>query len=146
MAIRVDYQISPRSLAPSVIRFFENSGPKILLLNKTWRRSLGTPVFTVKGKYTTRGWTEWTQGFQYGMPLLHYDATGSKDFLDMGRSQTLQFMAPHLTHIGVHDHGFNNLSTYGNLLRLALEGKFACNKAEIDICARFKNLRCCSGF
>ena len=25
-------------------------------------------------------------------------------------------MAPHVSHIGVHDHGFNNVSTYGNLL------------------------------
>jgi hypothetical protein len=32
-------------------------------------------------------------------------------------------MAPHLTHTGVHDHGFNNVSTYGNLWRLALEGE-----------------------
>ena len=31
-------------------------------------------------------------------------------------------MAPHLTHIGVHDHGFNNVSTYGNLRRLMREG------------------------
>jgi hypothetical protein len=30
-------------------------------------------------------------------------------------------MAPHLTHMGVHDHGFNNVSTYGNLWRLARE-------------------------
>ena len=33
-------------------------------------------------------------------------------------------MAPHLTHMGVHDHGFNNVSTYGNLWRLAREGAF----------------------
>ena len=33
-------------------------------------------------------------------------------------------MAPHLTHVGVHDHGFNNVSTYGNLWRLAREGKY----------------------
>ena len=33
-------------------------------------------------------------------------------------------MAPHVSHIGVHDHGFNNVSTYGNLLRLMREGKF----------------------
>ena len=34
-------------------------------------------------------------------------------------------MAPHVTHIGVHDHGFNNLSTYGNLRRLMREGRIA---------------------
>ena len=32
-------------------------------------------------------------------------------------------MAPHLTHMGVHDHGFNNVSTYGNLWRLLREGR-----------------------
>ena len=32
-------------------------------------------------------------------------------------------MAPHVSHIGVHDHGFNNVSTYGNLLRLMAEGR-----------------------
>jgi hypothetical protein len=32
-------------------------------------------------------------------------------------------MAPHLTHVGVHDHGFNNVSTYGGLWRLIVEGR-----------------------
>jgi hypothetical protein len=32
-------------------------------------------------------------------------------------------MTPHVTHIGVHDHGFNNVSTYGNLWRLMNEGR-----------------------
>src|SRR5918994_2788222 len=34
-------------------------------------------------------------------------------------------MSPHLTHVGVHDHGFNNVSTYGNLWRLGRERKIA---------------------
>ena len=34
-------------------------------------------------------------------------------------------MAPHVSHVGVHDHGFNNVSTYGNLLRLMGEGRIA---------------------
>ena len=34
-------------------------------------------------------------------------------------------MAPHLTHTGVHDHGFNNVSTYGNLWRMMNEGRIA---------------------
>jgi hypothetical protein len=41
-------------------------------------------------------------------------------------------MATHVSHIGVHDHGFNNLSTYGNLLRLMNEGRIAENRAERD--------------
>ena len=39
-------------------------------------------------------------------------------------------MAPHISHIGVHDHGFNNVSTYGNLLRLMREGKIEFNEWE----------------
>jgi unsaturated chondroitin disaccharide hydrolase len=33
--------------------------------------------------------------------------------------------------VGVHGHGFNNVSTYGNLLRLAREGRIAADKWEI---------------
>jgi hypothetical protein len=39
-------------------------------------------------------------------------------------------MAHHVSHIGVHDHGFNNLSTYGNLRRLMREGKIPQNDWE----------------
>ena len=39
-------------------------------------------------------------------------------------------MAPHISHTGVHDHGFNNVSTYGNLLRLMNEGKIPFNEWE----------------
>ena len=51
-------------------------------------------------------------------------ATGETEFVELGRARTVERMAPHLTHAGVHDHGFNNVSTYGNLWRLAREGKF----------------------
>jgi hypothetical protein len=83
----------------------------------------GSPVFTVDGRYTARGWTEWTQGFQIGSALLQFDATGDERFLELGREQTRRLMAPHVSHIGVHDHGFNNVSTYGNLWRLINEGR-----------------------
>ena len=40
-------------------------------------------------------------------------------------------MASHVTHINVHDHGFNNnISTYGNLLRLMNEGRIEENVWE----------------
>jgi hypothetical protein len=39
-------------------------------------------------------------------------------------------MPPHITHVGVHDHGFNNLSTFGNLRRLMREGKITHNDWE----------------
>jgi hypothetical protein len=75
------------------------------------------------GRYTAKGWTEWTQGFQYGSALIHFDATGDERFLELGRERTISVMTPHLTHVGVHDHGFNNVSTYGNLWRLMNEGR-----------------------
>jgi hypothetical protein len=132
MALKIDYDITPEKLARGISRLFELSAQKILDLEKSWRPTEGAPVFTVRGKFTTRGWTEWTQGFQYGSALLQYDATGDKIFLELGRRKTIQAMAPHLSHIGVHDHGFNNISTYGNLWRLMREGKIGFNEQELD--------------
>ena len=94
-------------------------------IEQTWEPSSGAPVFTSNGKYTSRGWTEWTQGFQFGSAILQFDATGDAEFLEIGRERTVDLMAPHVSHIGVHDHGFNNVSTYGNLLRLMSEGRIA---------------------
>jgi hypothetical protein len=121
--IKADSGLSARDLVPAIRRLFQLSGVKIEKLQRRWNAALGTPVFTVKGLYTSRGWTEWTQGFQFGAAALQFDATGERPFLDMARESTVSRMASHLTHVGVHDHGFNNVSTYGNLLRLAREGR-----------------------
>ena len=112
-----------RDLVPKIERVFELSAAKIRALEARWTPSDGAPVFTIEGRYAARGWTEWTQGFQFGAAILQFDATGDREFLDLGRSRTLERMASHLTHIGVHDHGFNNVSTYGALWRLAREGR-----------------------
>jgi unsaturated chondroitin disaccharide hydrolase len=129
----IHFTITPKQLVRQINRLFDLSAQKILSIEKTWRPEDGTPVFTVAGKYTSRGWTEWTQGFQFGSALLQYDATGGKQFLELGRSKTLQLMATHVSHTGVHDHGFNNVSTYGNLLRLMREGKIRANEREQQI-------------
>jgi unsaturated chondroitin disaccharide hydrolase len=113
---------------PALRRLFELSAGKIDRLEKRWKPAEGTPVFTVRGVYTTRGWTEWTQGFQFGSAILQFDATGETRFLEMGRDATVQGMASHVTHTGVHDHGFNNVSTYGNLLRLMREGRIEADR------------------
>src|SRR5258707_419049 len=99
----------------------------------SWAEALRTPttVYTVAGRYRARGWTEWTQGFQLGAALLQFDATGEREFLEIGRLSTVEHMAPHLTHMGVHDHGFNNVSTYGALRRLAREGRFEASEWEV---------------
>ena len=120
--IRIDRQRTPGDLLPAIHRLFDVSAQKIRSIDESWRPEDGSPVFTVDGVYRSRGWTEWTQGFQFGAPLLQFDATCDREFLELGRSHTLERMAPHLTHVGVHDHGFNNVSTYGNLWRLAREG------------------------
>jgi len=130
MPIKIDSKLTPKKLAPQIERVFELSAQKILGIEKSWKPEQGTPVFTVKGRYTSRGWTEWTQGFQYGSALLQFDAMGDERFLEIGRRGTVKHMASHVSHIGVHDHGFNNVSTYGNLLRLMREGKIPQNADE----------------
>jgi unsaturated chondroitin disaccharide hydrolase len=129
--MQIDSTIQPKDLEPALSRLFELAGQKARLLDRAWDGSRGTPVFTAQGKYTSRGWTEWTQGFQYGLPILTFDATGERDLLELGRNKTVDHMAAHVTHTGVHDHGFNNLSTYGNLRRLAREGKIDQNEWEL---------------
>jgi rhamnogalacturonyl hydrolase YesR len=129
--IRRDRQRTAAELLPAINRVFDRSAEKIRAIEATWRPENGSPVFTVDGVYQSRGWTEWTQGFQFGSPLLQFDATGDREFLELGRSRTLERMAPHLTHTGVHDHGFNNVSTYGNLWRLARENKFEADAWEV---------------
>jgi unsaturated chondroitin disaccharide hydrolase len=128
--IAIKDDIQPGDLSEAVEKLFDLAGKKIASLKESWNPDKGAPVFTVKGEYTSRGWTEWTQGFLYGMPLLHFDVTGDNSSLDYGRGNTLTVMAPHLTHTGVHDHGFNNVSTYGNLHRLMREGKIEENAWE----------------
>lgn len=128
--IKTNKGLKPSDLTSKLKRFWTLSGEKINLIEKNYDTSKGSPVFTIAGKYSTRGWTEWTQGFQYGSAILQFDATGEKEFLETGRKKTVELMAPHVSHIGVHDHGFNNVSTYGNLLRLMKEEKISFNEWE----------------
>ena len=128
--MKVNVNIQPGDLKVRLNRFFELAAQKIRSIDSTWDPGQGTPVFTAGGKYTTRGWTEWTQGFQFGCAILGYEITGEKDLLQIGRKGTLERMASHVTHIGVHDHGFNNVSTYGNLRRLMREGIISENEWE----------------
>jgi hypothetical protein len=126
----IDKTLAASDLLSDIHRVFELSSQKIASIQHSWKPENGTPVFTVNGIYTSRGWTEWTQGFQFGSALLQFDADGSKEMLAYGRSETVKRMASHVSHIGVHDHGFNNISTYGNLHRLMREGKIAENAWE----------------
>lgn len=125
--MKLDELVTYESLSGQIKEFWEIAMQKVLLIDREYDTAQGTPVFTKKGKYTTIGWTEWTQGFQYGIPLLVFEATGIEKMLDIGKNNTIDNMAHHISHFGVHDHGFNNLSTYGNLLRLGNKNAFDCS-------------------
>ncbi len=131
MSLKIANDLTAARLAPRLRRGFEVSAGKILAIEQSWDPAQGAPVFTVKGRYASRGWTEWTQGFQFGSALLQFDATGDPRFLEIGRRKTREVMAAHVSHIGVHDHGFNNLSTYGHLWRLMREGRIPFNEGEL---------------
>ncbi len=123
--------LNARDLLPAVARALELASKKTLTLDRRWKPSDGAPVITVAGRYSARSWTQWTQGFQYGNALLCFELTGDRDLLTMAQRHVVADMAEHLTHIGVHDHGFNNISTYGNLRRLMLEGRIPANEWEL---------------
>ena len=130
--LQIDNSISFKDLIPQIDTLWDLSGQKILAIEKEYDHSKGSPVFTFAGKYTTRGWTEWTQGFEYGSSALQFEASGNERFLELARNNTVEKMASHVTHFGVHDHGFNNVSTYGNLLRQLLSGQFEGTDWEAD--------------
>jgi len=124
--------LTARDLLPAVNRALALAADKTLRLDRRWKASDGAPVITIAGRYAARSWTQWTQGFQYGNALLCFDLTGDSSLLAVARKHVVSSMAEHLTHTGVHDHGFNNISTYGHLRRLMLEGRIAANEGEMN--------------
>lgn len=128
--MQIDHTLKPAAFTPALASFWQVSGAKLDLTHRDYDPAKGAPVFTVAGKYTARGWTEWTEGFLYGSDLLQFDATGDTAFAARGTKYTVARMASHVSHTGVHDHGFNNLSTYGNWLRLQREGRLPANQVE----------------
>jgi unsaturated chondroitin disaccharide hydrolase len=123
--VEIDGKLTEADLLPKIDRLWAASAGKIASIEQTCPPEDGAPVFTVAGRYTARGWTEWTEGFRYGSALLQFDATGDAAFLRVGREATVRRMASHVSHVGVHDHGFTNVSTYGALWRLMNEGRIA---------------------
>ena len=95
--IKLNPQLTPTDLLPKLSRFWARSAECIAAVERSCPQGSASPVFTVKGTYTAKGWTEWTQGFQFGSALLQFDATGDERFLELGRERTVGVMAPHLT-------------------------------------------------
>lgn len=131
--ITIDPTLDFRSMGAQVDRLFELSARKIRSIERGWDPRDGAPVLTVAGKYTSRGWTEWTQGFQFGSAILQFAATGDRQALAAGRRGTLRYMARHISHVGVHDHGFNIVSTHGNLYHLAKAGILRADAGELAL-------------
>ncbi len=119
--LRINWKIAPDQMTSPLSGLWVLSRQKLLALEARYDFSKGAPVITREGQYQPQGWTEWTLGFHYGSALLQFDATGEEDFLQLGRAGTADRMLHHVTHMGVHDHGFNVVSTFGNLRRLVLE-------------------------
>lgn len=132
--MRIDDKLTAADLLPALARFWRLSGEKIDGIFADSDPARGSPVFTVAGRYTARGWTEWTEGFNYGSGFLQFDATGERRFAERAAAFTVARMASHVSHVGVHDHGFNNLSTYGNWLRLIREGRLEADDGRVDFC------------
>ena len=99
--IAIDQDLRAPDLQPAIGRMWERSAEKVLALEAGWDPADGSPVFTVQGRYTARGWTDWTQGFQFGSALLQFDGTDERRFLELGRERTFTRMATHVTHMGV---------------------------------------------
>jgi hypothetical protein len=130
--IAIDAKVTPETLLPRCERLWQLAAPKIRRLNERFSHGAPSPVITRAGRYEPQGWTEWTRGFQYGSALLAFDATGDNSLLEMGRRGTREDMHSHVTHFGVHDHGFNNVSTFGAMRRLILEGRVPDDADQID--------------
>lgn len=129
--LAIDPQLTPADLLPSCERLWPLAAAKIRRINDHFPPAAPSPVITREGRYQAQGWTEWTRGFQYGAALLTFDAMGDEQLLALGRRGVDCAMASHVTHFGVHDHGFNNVSTYGNLRRLMREGRLPHDPEEL---------------
>jgi hypothetical protein len=128
--ININLPLRPADLRKKIERLWEISGPKILAIDLAESTGNAPPVFTVLGKYTAHEGADAAPGFLYGSALLQYDAFWDVSFLQLGSERTKQRMAHYVTRTGAHDHGFNIVSTYGNLWRLMNEARLKANESE----------------
>ena len=132
--MQIQIELNPGQLLPKIDTFVEMAVSRVIAVHDRWDHKRGSPVITVKGEYTSRSWTDWTLGFFIGQALLLFDLTDDSRLLTLGRERTYTWMPAHISHMGVHDHGFNIVSTYGNLRRLFLEDRIAANGSELELC------------
>lgn len=85
LIVYIDETITLEDTARSARQTASIGSGKIRTLLKRWNASDGAPVFTVAGRYTSRSWTNWTDGFLYGLALLCFEMTGEDDLLKTAR-------------------------------------------------------------
>jgi len=123
--MQIHSSIRATDLKAKALTTAELAANKTRALLGRWKSEDGAPVITVNGKYTSRSWTNWTHGFLFGNALLAFEIGGDERLVELARQHIRREMPVHLTHTGVHDHGFNCVSTYGNLRRLIRSGRIA---------------------
>ena len=132
LTMNIDTTLKPADLSKPLARLFELAAKKVRLIDRTWDR-----VARHAGLHRRRQVHHAAAG-RSGRRASSTAARSSPSTRpatascsSSAGSNTLEHMAPHVTHIGVHDHGFNNLSTYGNLRRLMREGRIEHNEWEL---------------
>ncbi|MGC9054626.1 MAG: glycosyl hydrolase, partial [Candidatus Hydrogenedens sp.] len=129
--MEVEDSLIEQELVPIIQLFLPVAKYKVDSLFDYWSNQETSPVFTKAGKYNSWGWTEWTRGFLYGIPLLLYEMTREQSLLEKVQNNVYK-LDSYLTHTGVHDHGFNILSSYGHLWRMGLQGYYPCSQEELE--------------
>ena len=61
--IQINNNLKIEDLKEKINQLWALSGEKINRIASEYDETQGAPVFTVNGKYATRGWTECTHGF-----------------------------------------------------------------------------------
>ena len=128
--INVRSDLTPASLKKKVAALFDASAQKLRSLERDWSPSPARPSSPLTANTPAAAGPNGRRVFSSAPRSSSSMPRATGDFLDYGRDHTVRLMAPHVTHMGVHDHGFNNVSTYGNLLRLMDEGRIAENAWE----------------
>jgi unsaturated chondroitin disaccharide hydrolase len=132
--MQIQSDLTPTRLMSKIDAVAALASQKVTTTHRRWAYDMGSPVVTVKGLYESRAWTDWTRGFFIGQLFYIYEMTQNEDLLKLGLERSLSWMTSHISHIGVHDHGFNILSTYGNLKRLIAQGKVPSQEHLLPVC------------
>ncbi len=112
--------LTPTALLRNLDTLFSASAAKIEATEAAWRPEDGVARLHRRGPLARPRLDRVDAGLPVRLGAAavrrhRRDATSSSS----GARARVERMAPHLTHVGVHDHGFNNVSTYGTLWRLA---------------------------